>query len=74
MSDVRLQVDMTRCRGSAICALLFEEGIELDRFGFPVVTDEPLAGALRRRAKRASRACPQGALMVVDLGEPEAHL
>ena len=65
MSEVRLSVDITKCRGSGMCALIFEDGIELDRFGFPIVPTEPLEGRLRRRALRASKACPHGALAIV---------
>jgi ferredoxin len=65
MSALHLLVDMTKCRGSGMCALIFEDGIELDRFGFPIVHGELVEGRLRRRALRASRACPHGALDVV---------
>jgi hypothetical protein len=57
-----------------MCALLFEEAIDLDRFGFPVVIGELLDGSLRRRALRAARACPHGALLAVDAaGQPVAR-
>ena len=65
MNEVRLSVDMTKCRGSGMCALIFEDGIELDRFGFPIIPSGLLEGRLRRRAIRASKACPHGALAVV---------
>ncbi len=65
MSGLRLTVDMTKCRGSGMCVLIFEDGLELDRFGFPIVLDELIGGGLQRRALRASRACPHGALDVV---------
>ena len=74
MSTVRLSVDMTRCKGSGMCALLFEEAVDLDRFGFPVVTTAPLDGSLRRRALRAAKACPHGALLALDAdGQPVAR-
>jgi ferredoxin len=67
VSEIRLSVDMTRCEGSGMCALLFEEAIDLDRFGFPIVSGEPLDGSLARRALRAAKACPHGALVAVGV-------
>ena len=49
--DVR--IDPTRCRGHAICALFFGDGVELDQWGFArVVEDTVDSGRLVRRARR----------------------
>jgi ferredoxin len=63
----RIVVDMTRCEGSGMCALLFPDLIDLDRYGFPVVLDVDLKrdGDVRR-ARRAARACPHGALSLLE--------
>jgi len=62
----RLEVDMTRCEGHGICALLFAEAIDLDRYGYAVVLTATLSGASEKKARRVAKACPQGALVVVD--------
>ena len=68
----RIIVDMTRCRGSGMCALLFSDLIDLDRYGFPVVLETDLKRSSDlARARRAARACPHGALSVLEaLQEP----
>jgi ferredoxin len=67
-----LRIDPTRCRGHAICALRFADGIELDRWGFGRVVTARLDDARAiRRAERAAAACPNGAV-VVDRSGPGA--
>jgi ferredoxin len=66
--SVEIRIDPTRCRGHAVCALFFADGVDLDRWGFgqvavPVV-ERP---ADVRRARRAAAACPNGALVVREL-------
>jgi ferredoxin len=58
-------VDPVRCAAHGLCALVLEERISLDEWGFPVVDSAPLESArLVRRARRAARACPRRALLV----------
>ncbi len=60
---VVVRVDPTRCRGHGICALMFPEGLELDRWGYGRPLDEELEGRRRlAQARRAARACPNGAV------------
>jgi len=61
----RLEVDMTRCDGHGICALLFPEMVDLDRYGYATVGSGELAGSSLRAARRAVRACPARALVLV---------
>ena len=62
---VDVHIDPTRCRGFAICALLFSEGVELDRWGYGRVIDHAPGGRrLDKRALRAAAACPNGAIVV----------
>ena len=50
------------CDGVGICAHLAPESIELDRWGYPIVTDRELSGVAARRARAAIAACPHKAL------------
>jgi hypothetical protein len=48
--SIAVRIDPIRCRGHAICALLYAEGIELDEWGFGRVVDatpEGLSESLR---------------------------
>jgi ferredoxin len=65
--SVTVRIDPTRCRGHAICALFFGEGVELDQWGYGRVVDGAVdPGRLVRRARRAAAACPNGAFVVHD--------
>jgi len=67
--SVSVRIDPTRCRGHAICALFFGDGVELDQWGFGRVTDGTAdTDRLVRRARRAAAACPNGAFIVHDDG------
>jgi len=64
-----LRIDPTRCRGHAICALLFSDGIELDHWGYGHVVESVLSDPRSiRRASRAAAACPNRAIVVVQRG------
>lgn len=68
--SVRITVDPVRCAGHGLCALLLEERVTLDEWGYPRVDAEPLDdGRPARRARRAARACPRQALAVIDAAE-----
>jgi ferredoxin len=63
---MRLTIDATRCEGHGICALLFGEGIDLDRWGYGLVELPELRDRRQlRRARRAAAACPKGAIVLV---------
>ena len=57
----RLVVDMTRCQGRGICALVAPGEVELDRYGFALLRDRR-DDVDERHARRAVRSCPTGAL------------
>lgn len=59
-------VDMVRCAGHGICALVLPERIRLDEWGFAHVDPTPVTGRSTARARRAARACPRRALSVND--------
>lgn len=57
----RLRVDWPACRARGLCHELLPEVVELDEWGYPVVTRDVPAG-LEGDARAAVRACPQLAL------------
>lgn len=59
----RLTFDGARCAGHGICVLHCPDLVTLDEWGFAGVDKTPVSqrGVLRR-ARRAVRACPEGAL------------
>ena len=59
-----LRVNPITCDAHGICAELLPELISLDPWGYPIVGDAELTGALRAHARRAVAACPALALMV----------
>lgn len=66
--SARIRVDPTKCRGHGICALFHPDGIDLDRWGFGRVVEAEVAdGRDLRRARRAAAACPNGAVVVVEI-------
>ena len=58
---LRLRVDPIACTGHGLCADLMAECIELDEWGFPIVSRDVPPG-LAADARRAVRACPALAL------------
>lgn len=62
----RLLVDWTRCEGRGACAELLPELIEVDDWGYPVVTTPDVPDHLERHARRAVAACPVLALRLEE--------
>ena len=58
-------VDWIACEGRGLCAELLPERIAPDEWGYPMVSDEPLAANLLVHARRAVAACPTLALRLV---------
>jgi ferredoxin len=69
---LRVVVDPVACQGRGLCAELFPERIEMDRFGFPVLSDEPFGPDLEEHARRAVAMCPHLALHLVVSEAPVA--
>ena len=61
----RLRVDWPECRARGLCHELLPELVELDEWGYPLVTGE-VTDDLLADARAAVRACPRLALRVVD--------
>lgn len=73
----RLEVDGGRCDRHGICAVCCPERIELDEWGFAIVSREPIEeGPTLGRARRAVAACPASALSlqaIVDVAHNKRH-
>ncbi len=60
----RLRVDWPACTARGLCHELLPEIVELDPWGYPLVTG-PVTDDLLADARAAVRACPQLALRLV---------
>jgi ferredoxin len=58
----RLRVNPIACDAHGVCADLLPELIELDPWGYPVISPEPVPDELIAHARRAVTACPTLAL------------
>jgi ferredoxin len=61
---LRLRVDFVACDGVGLCSHLAPAVVGLDRWGFPLVTDQHLPAELVHEARVAVRACPRRALFL----------
>ncbi|MET7451559.1 ferredoxin [Streptomyces sp. NPDC005574] len=61
-----LRVDRIACIGHGLCAELLPELIDLDEWGYPILTDRAVPDRLRTHARRAVAACPRLALHTDD--------
>jgi ferredoxin len=61
----RLRVDWPQCRARGLCHELLPEVVELDEWGYPLLTGA-VSDALLDDARAAVRACPRLALRLVE--------
>ncbi len=61
-----LRVNPILCDGSGVCSELVPERVELDSWGYPMVSDAPIGPGLLPHAKRAVSLCPKLALRLED--------
>jgi ferredoxin len=59
---VELSIARSRCNGSGLCAELLPEMIQLDDWGYPVLSPGPIPDRLTAHAERAVAMCPVLAL------------
>lgn len=60
----RLRVNPIMCKAHGLCAELVPELIELDPWGYPIVSDESVPDDLEILVGKAVAACPTLALLV----------
>ncbi len=63
----RLRLDPVACDGRGLCAELLHELIQLDEWGFPIISADPVPVELELMAQRAVSACPVLALSLVNV-------
>lgn len=66
-SGLRLTVDWSRCGGHGLCGHLLPDVVDLDVFGYPVLTEVELPTRLVRDAVRATEMCPALALGLAEV-------
>jgi ferredoxin len=60
----RVRIDPTKCSGRGLCAELLPEVIDLDDWGYPIISEDVVRGEVLRHARRAVAACPELALFL----------
>ncbi|WP_141581803.1 NADH-quinone oxidoreductase subunit NuoF family protein [Actinomadura sp. WMMA1423] len=63
-SGRQLAVDWSRCAGHKLCSHLIPDLVELDRFGYPVITRTDVPSRLLRDTVKAAEMCPALALSI----------
>jgi ferredoxin len=63
---MRLSINPAACDGLGMCAHQAPDVIALDPWGYPVISEDELDGALAVQARRAIRACPRKALFAAN--------
>ncbi|MCW2976896.1 MAG: hypothetical protein JWM06_2177 [Actinomycetia bacterium] len=61
-----IRVDPILCDGFGQCAELLPELVELDEWGYPIVSDAPIPASLGAEARRAVAMCPRLALALEE--------
>lgn len=61
---LRLRVDPIACDGRGLCAELLPEWIDLDDWGYPIISEDPVSAINEADARRAVAACPTMALVL----------
>jgi ferredoxin len=69
----RLRLDPIACDGRGLCAELLPELVELDDWGFPIVSRETVPDEVLAAARRAASACPTLALRLERLEREDAR-
>lgn len=61
-----LVVDPVACDGHGVCADIFPEQVNLDPWGYPILSGGGVPAALLPHARRAVASCPKMALHLVE--------
>jgi ferredoxin len=59
---LRLRIDPINCHAHGLCAELIPEMIDLDEWGYPILTRPDIPPALFAQTREAAAACPTLAL------------
>ena len=62
--SLQLRVNPIACEAHGMCAELLPERVTLDQWGYPIIDERPVDGALQENARRAAAACPTFALLM----------
>lgn len=63
--NAQLRVDWPDCKGRGLCHEVLPEIIDLDEWGYPIITGQ-ITDKLLEDAREAVRVCPQLALRIID--------
>jgi ferredoxin len=63
----RLRVNPIACTGHGLCAELLPEIIELDPWGYPILSSSAVPAGVMEHAKRAVDTCPTLALLMEEV-------
>jgi len=63
----RLRVNPIACTGHGLCAELLPEIIELDPWGYPILSSSAVPAGVMEHAKRAVATCPTLALLMEEV-------
>ena len=63
----RLRVNPIACTGHGLCAELLPEIIELDPWGYPILSSSAIPAGVMEHAKRAVDTCPTLALLMEEV-------
>lgn len=70
-SNYRLRVNPVACDAFGYCAELLPEIVLRDEWGYPIVSEGPIAPHLFALAQRAVRECPRRALFIEGVASPK---
>jgi len=65
-----LRVDPIACDAHGLCAELLPELVELDEWGYPIITEAAVPRDLEGHARRAVAGCPTLALKLSTQADP----
>ena len=63
----KLVIDFIACEGHGVCADLMPTHVELDEWGYPIVSRDTVDLHDMRAARRTIRACPELAMRLEEL-------
>jgi ferredoxin len=65
-----MRVNPIDCRAHGMCAELLPEMIQLDPWGYPILSGHAIPPDIEDHARRAAAACPTLALLIEDGDRP----